>query len=105
MGLGLLCGFGTENFSRVKSLAACPTPNLEDQGLHFIWPLPFVLFDLSGMVSVPGAYDPASTVLQVIGVRRPPLQNKAVVLKEEFYDYSVLFWKIQRNTSAVPSCS
>jgi hypothetical protein len=27
------------------SLALCPAPNLEDQGLHFIWSPPF---DLSG---------------------------------------------------------
>jgi hypothetical protein len=102
MGLGLLCGLGTVNFSRVGSLVARPTLNLEDQELHFIWLLPF---DLSGMVSLPGAYAPASIALQVIEVRSPPLHNEAVVLKEEFYDYSVLFWKIQRTASAVPSCS
>jgi hypothetical protein len=41
VGLGLLCGFVTVNFSGVGSLALCPTHNLEDQGLHFLWPLPF----------------------------------------------------------------
>jgi hypothetical protein len=30
----------------VGLLARRSTPNLEDQGLHFIWPLPF---DLSGI--------------------------------------------------------
>jgi hypothetical protein len=53
-------------------LAPCPTPNLEDQGLHFVWPLPFDL------LALPGAYAPASISLRVIGVRMPPLQDKAV---------------------------
>jgi hypothetical protein len=46
LGLGLLRGFVTVDFSGVGLLAPRPTPNLEDQGLHFVWSLPF---DLSGM--------------------------------------------------------
>jgi hypothetical protein len=34
------------NFSRTGLLAPCPTPNLDDGGLHLVWPL---LFELSGM--------------------------------------------------------
>jgi hypothetical protein len=42
VGLGLLHGFLT-GFSGVLSLAPRPKPNLEDQLLQFIWPLPFDL--------------------------------------------------------------
>jgi hypothetical protein len=44
--LGLLHGFVTVNFLGVWSLAPNSTHDLEDEGLHFIWPLPF---DPSGM--------------------------------------------------------
>jgi hypothetical protein len=37
-------GFVTVNFSGTGLLAPRPTPNPEDHGLHFVWPLPFVLF-------------------------------------------------------------
>jgi hypothetical protein len=46
LGLGLHQCFITVNFSGVGLLAPYRTPNLEDQGLHFVWPL---VFDLSGM--------------------------------------------------------
>jgi hypothetical protein len=46
VGLHLLYGIVTANFSKVQSLASYPTPNLKDQGLYFAWPLSF---DLSGM--------------------------------------------------------
>jgi hypothetical protein len=36
--------FVTVNFSGVGSLAPRQTLNLEDQGLHFVWPLPFDLW-------------------------------------------------------------
>jgi hypothetical protein len=39
-------GFVTVNFTRMVSLAPRPTSSLDNQGLHFVWPLPF---DLSGM--------------------------------------------------------
>jgi hypothetical protein len=39
-------GFVIVSFSWVGLLAPGPTPNLKDQGLHFVWPL---LFGLSGM--------------------------------------------------------
>jgi hypothetical protein len=36
------------DFSGVGLLASLPTPNLEDQGLYFVLPLPFHLFDMGG---------------------------------------------------------
>jgi hypothetical protein len=48
--LGLLDGFVTVNFSGVGSVDPRSTPNLEDQGLHFVCALPF---DLSVMVALP----------------------------------------------------
>jgi hypothetical protein len=41
-------GFVTINFSEVGSLAPRPTPYLEDQVLHFVWPLPFDLHGMGG---------------------------------------------------------
>jgi hypothetical protein len=79
VGLGLLYDFVTVNFFGVGSLAPRPTPNQEDQGLHFIWPLPF---DLSGMVALPSVNAPSSVALRVIGARRPPLHVKVVVIEE-----------------------
>jgi hypothetical protein len=46
VGLGPLHRFLTLYFPEMGLLAPCPTQNLEDQGLHSVWPLPF---DLSGM--------------------------------------------------------
>jgi hypothetical protein len=63
MGLGLFHGFVTVDFSGVGSLAPRPTPNLEDQGLHFVWPIPF---DLSGMGGPTRSYAPASIALRVM---------------------------------------
>jgi hypothetical protein len=40
VGLDLLHGFVIVNFSGVRSIALRPTPNLEDQGLYFVWPYP-----------------------------------------------------------------
>jgi hypothetical protein len=48
VGLYLLHGFVTEDFSRVGLLAPHPTRNLEDQGLHFVWPLSVYLSDMGG---------------------------------------------------------
>jgi hypothetical protein len=53
MGLGLLHEvFVTVNFSGVGSLAPRPTPNMEDQGLYFVWTLHF---NLSGGGALPSA--------------------------------------------------
>jgi hypothetical protein len=46
VGLGLLRGFVTVIFFGVGSLSPRQTPNVEDQGLHFICPLPFDLSDM-----------------------------------------------------------
>jgi hypothetical protein len=86
VGLGLLHdplpplgprGFVTVDF--VRGGVVSPTPNLEDQGLHFVWPLPY---DMSGLDGPTGAYAPASIALRATGVRRPPLHDKALVLEE-----------------------
>jgi hypothetical protein len=37
------------------------------------------------MVALLGAYSPASIALPVVGMRRPPLHDKAVVLEEDSY--------------------
>jgi hypothetical protein len=71
-------GFVTINFSRVRSLAPCPIPNLEDQGLHFVWPLPF---NCLAWVALPGAYSPASIAVWVIQVCKR-LHAKAVALED-----------------------
>jgi hypothetical protein len=75
-----LCGswalpwFRKSNIFGEVSLAPRRTPNLEDQGLHFVWPL---LFDLSDMDDAP-----TSISISVIGVPKPPLHGKAIVLEE-----------------------
>jgi hypothetical protein len=38
-------------------------------------------------MALPGAYAPASIALRVTGARKPPLHDKAVVLKEEISNY------------------
>jgi hypothetical protein len=59
-------GFIAVNFTRMGSSAPRPTPNLEYQGLHFVW---LLLFDIR------------SIALQVIGVHRP-LHDKVIILEE-----------------------
>jgi hypothetical protein len=54
-------------FWGVGSFALRPTPNLGDQELHFVWPLPCA---------------PASITLQGTGAHKPPLLDKGVVLEE-----------------------
>jgi hypothetical protein len=79
VGLGLLYDFETVNLSGVGLLAPLPTPNLEDQGLHFIWSLPFELCGVSG---------PTRSLLSrqhnfpCHWARKPPLHGKAIVLEE-----------------------
>jgi hypothetical protein len=46
--LDLHHGFVNSNFFWVVSLAPCPNPNLEDQELHFVWPLPLHLSGVGG---------------------------------------------------------
>lgn len=54
-------GFVTVDFSDVESLARRPTPKLEDQGLHFVLPLPgiYAALRVTGSVirrSLPHSY-------------------------------------------------
>jgi hypothetical protein len=48
VGLGVLRGSVTVHFSGVGSLASLATPNLDDQELHFVWPLTFDLSEMGG---------------------------------------------------------
>jgi hypothetical protein len=78
-GATTLCGswpppwFRNSKFFRVGSLAPRPTPNLEVQGLHFVWPL---LFDVSGMGGSTTSLRPLQHSLRVIGARKPPLHGR-----------------------------
>jgi hypothetical protein len=58
--------------------------------MDYISPGPYTLICLS-WVALPGAYAPASIALRVIGARKPPLHDKAVVLEEQLTDYLVNF--------------
>jgi hypothetical protein len=61
-------------FFRGGSLAPRPTPNLEDQGLHFVWPLPFGLYGIGGATK-----SLHSRQHSFLGHWRvPPLHDKAV---------------------------
>jgi hypothetical protein len=90
VGLVLLYGFVTVNFSGMESLGLNQTPNLEDQELHFAWPLPF---DPSGMglpyreIALPPAV-----------VSKFPVQDKAVVLEKKWYDYLKAALALYRET-------
>jgi hypothetical protein len=67
--------FVTIHFSKVEVLAPWSTPNLEDQGLHFVWPLPF---DLSGKILRSCQHSPPRH-----WGRKLHLHNKAVVREED----------------------
>jgi hypothetical protein len=69
-GLGLLHGFVTVNISGLGSLAQPPTWRTRDYTLSGPYPLTCLAW-----VALPGAY-----ALRVIGARKPPLQDKAVLL-------------------------
>jgi hypothetical protein len=86
MGLGLLHGFVTVNFSEVGSLAQRPIPNLEDQKDTSSGPYPLTSL---AEVALPGAYAPASIALRVIGAGKPSLHDKAVVLEEDIKLYNI----------------
>jgi hypothetical protein len=72
VGLGLLYAFETVNLSGVGLLAPIPTPKLEGP-----CPLNCVVW-----MALPGAHSPARIALRVIGARKPPFHDKAIVLKE-----------------------
>jgi hypothetical protein len=59
-------GFATIDFSGVGLLVSRPTHNPWDQGLHFIWPLPF---DLSGMGDPTRSLRSLSIALHVTGAQ------------------------------------
>jgi hypothetical protein len=59
-------------------LAPSPTHNLADQTSSGRYPLTCL-----ACVALPGAYNPASITLRVIGGRKPPFHDKAVVLEDE----------------------
>jgi hypothetical protein len=80
VGLGLLHGFATVNFSGVGLLMTPPTPNFKDQGLHFVWPLLFDSCDMGGPTRILRS---ASTALRVTGALKPPLHCKAVILEQD----------------------
>jgi hypothetical protein len=72
--------FVTVYISGVGSLAPCPAPNIEDQGLHFIWPYSLTCL---ACVVLSRAYAPANIALRVIEARKP-LRDKAIVFEEAF---------------------
>jgi hypothetical protein len=75
---GFSGGFATLTFSGVGSLVPRPTPNLEDQGLHFVWPLST---DLSG---IDGSTRSLRSRQQSFpGHWGAPLHDKAMVVLEE----------------------
>jgi hypothetical protein len=86
VGIGLLHGFVTVNFSMAGSLAPHPILNLEDHVLQFVWAPSFYLSDVGVLL---GAYAPASIALRVIEARKTPLHDKEVVLKETVSDHEV----------------
>jgi hypothetical protein len=56
-----------------RLLASRPTPNLEDQGILFIWLLPL---DLSGIVNPISSYAIAGIALRVSGALKPHHHDK-----------------------------
>jgi hypothetical protein len=72
-------GFVTVKFSGVGWLTPLPTPNLEDEELNLVRPLPF---DLSGTGDLTRSLPPVSIDLRVIVARKPSLHDKAVALEE-----------------------
>jgi hypothetical protein len=79
MGLSLSHCFVTVDFLGVGSLAPRPNPNLEDKGLHSVWPLPF---DLSVKDGPARNFRSRQHSSPCYGMRKPPLHDKAVVLVE-----------------------
>jgi hypothetical protein len=77
---------------RVGYLAPCPTPNLEDQGLHFIWPLHFELSGMGGPTMSLSSSQHSS--LHFTGGWKQPLHTKAVFLREDINttQYFIRYW-------------
>jgi hypothetical protein len=65
---------------RVWSSATCPTPIMEDQGIHIVWPLHF---DFSGMEGSTKNLWPISIALQVTGAHSPTVHDNAVFLENQ----------------------
>jgi hypothetical protein len=70
------------------SLALDQHPCLEDQDLDLFW---LLIFDMSDMVALLGAYAPASINVRVTGVRKPPQHDNAVVHVEDIKGKKI-FW-------------
>jgi hypothetical protein len=49
----VLWRFHNSKFLWVEVISPMPNPHLEDQGLHFIWPLYFVLSGIGGLALLP----------------------------------------------------
>jgi hypothetical protein len=56
-----------------RLLASSPTPNLEDQGIPLVWPLPL---DLPGMGDSISSYATAGIALRISGVLKPHHHDK-----------------------------
>jgi hypothetical protein len=68
VGLGLLHGFETANFSRVGSLGSCPTPTCRTRDNTLYGPYRLTCL---GWVALAGAYSPANIALQVTEAHKP----------------------------------
>jgi hypothetical protein len=86
VGLGLVRGYVTVDFSGVGSLAPHPTPNLRTRDYTFSGPYPSTCL----VWVAPEPFVPASIPLRVTGARKPPLHDKAVVLEEDVSSYHLL---------------
>lgn len=87
VGLGFKNGFITVNIFRVGLLA--PSQNLEYQGIHFMWPLPFDPLSCEAWVALLGAYAATSIAVWIIVACRP-LHSRAIVLKEDVKEHILL---------------
>jgi hypothetical protein len=61
------------NFYGVRLLVSRPTPNLEDQGIPLVWPLPL---DLSCMGAPTSSYATADIALRVSRALKPHHHDK-----------------------------
>jgi hypothetical protein len=80
VGLGLLHGFITANFSEMRSLphAHLPTWMTRDYTSSGLYPLTYLVW-----VDTPRAYSLTTIALWVIVAHKPPIHNKAEILKED----------------------
>jgi hypothetical protein len=70
------------NSTFVRDGVVSLTPNPQPDGPGTTLRLPLSLTCLA-WVTIPGAYAPASIAFRVIGARKPPLHDKAIVLEED----------------------